>query len=248
MTTDSPAPERLSINQETVRQLPLPEPVDACAELGISGVGLWRAPVREYGVERAAKTVRDAGLTVTTLCRGGFFTAADPAGRATANGFSRPIPSARLTARSRSSIPASTTRTGAASMPDRRSALAGVSAPAPDGGDVVLRELRPASILQLAAWPDTLPQLQAGLSEFLGAAAPPVGQARSDPNLPVAAVAPGRFLIAGAAPDLPARLEAALPSAEGAATARGYVKQQKTVEVQPSERVDVTFTLAPESK
>lgn len=84
MTTDSPAPRRLSINQETVRQLPIPELADACAGLGISGVGLWRAPVQEYGVERAAKTVRDAGLTVTTLCRGGFFTAADPAERAAA--------------------------------------------------------------------------------------------------------------------------------------------------------------------
>ncbi|MET7439573.1 sugar phosphate isomerase/epimerase family protein [Streptomyces sp. NPDC004082] len=59
----------------TVRQLSLPELVDACAQLGVPGVGLWREPVRAYGVEAAAKLVRDAGLTVTTLCRGGFLTA-----------------------------------------------------------------------------------------------------------------------------------------------------------------------------
>ncbi|MEV5969838.1 sugar phosphate isomerase/epimerase family protein [Streptomyces sp. NPDC051921] len=58
----------------TVRQLPLPDLVAHCVRLGIPGVGLWREPVQEYGIEAAAALVRDAGLTVTTLCRGGFFT------------------------------------------------------------------------------------------------------------------------------------------------------------------------------
>lgn len=69
---------RFSINQMTVKQLSLPELVDACLELGVPGVGLWREPVQSYGVEATAKLIRDAGLTVTTLCRGGFFTAIDP--------------------------------------------------------------------------------------------------------------------------------------------------------------------------
>jgi sugar phosphate isomerase/epimerase len=69
---------RFSINQMTVKQLSMPELVSACVELGVPGVGLWREPVQEYGVESAAKLVRDAGLAVTTLCRGGFFTAIDP--------------------------------------------------------------------------------------------------------------------------------------------------------------------------
>ncbi|WP_445524463.1 sugar phosphate isomerase/epimerase family protein [Streptomyces cyslabdanicus] len=76
--------ERFSINQMTVRQLSLPELVDSCLELGVPGVGLWREPVRKYGVEAAARLVRDAGLTVTTLCRGGFLTALDPGERAKA--------------------------------------------------------------------------------------------------------------------------------------------------------------------
>ncbi|MGQ4431489.1 sugar phosphate isomerase/epimerase family protein [Streptomyces sp. SAS_260] len=79
-----PGLSRFSINQMTVKQLGLPELVDTCLELGVPAVGLWREPVQSYGVEAAAKLVRDAGLTVTTLCRGGFLTALDPAERARA--------------------------------------------------------------------------------------------------------------------------------------------------------------------
>ncbi len=75
---------RFSINQMTVKQLSMPELVDACLELGVPGVGLWREPVRSYGVEASAKLVREAGLAVTTLCRGGFLTAIDPDERAAA--------------------------------------------------------------------------------------------------------------------------------------------------------------------
>ncbi|WP_307544758.1 sugar phosphate isomerase/epimerase [Streptomyces sp. V3I8] len=68
----------------TVKQLSMPELADACLEFGVPAVGLWREPVQTYGLEATAKLVRDAGLTVTTLCRGGFLTAIDPAGRAAA--------------------------------------------------------------------------------------------------------------------------------------------------------------------
>ncbi|MDX3383494.1 sugar phosphate isomerase/epimerase [Streptomyces niveiscabiei] len=75
---------RFSINQMTVKQLSMPELVADCVKLGIPGVGLWRDPVQTYGLDATAKLVRDAGLTVTTLCRGGFFTAIDPTERAAA--------------------------------------------------------------------------------------------------------------------------------------------------------------------
>ncbi|MER5340230.1 sugar phosphate isomerase/epimerase family protein [Streptomyces mirabilis] len=75
---------RFSINQMTVKQLSMPELVESCLELGIPGVGLWREPVQLYGLDATAKLVRDAGLAVTTLCRGGFFTAIDPRERARA--------------------------------------------------------------------------------------------------------------------------------------------------------------------
>lgn len=75
---------RLSLNQETIKQWSLPELTEGCVKAGVGMVGLWRAPVQEYGVERTARLLADAGLTVTSLCRGGFFTALDPAERARA--------------------------------------------------------------------------------------------------------------------------------------------------------------------
>ncbi len=65
---------RFSFNQATAQHWPLPEVVAGCVDAGVPGVGLWREPVAAYGLTRAAKLVRDAGLTVTSLCRGGFFT------------------------------------------------------------------------------------------------------------------------------------------------------------------------------
>ncbi|GAA3578638.1 sugar phosphate isomerase/epimerase family protein [Streptomyces osmaniensis] len=75
---------RFSINQMTVKQLSMPELVQECGRLGIGSVGLWREPVQSYGLEATAELVRDAGLTVTTLCRGGFLTAIEPGERAKA--------------------------------------------------------------------------------------------------------------------------------------------------------------------
>ncbi|MGP3975380.1 sugar phosphate isomerase/epimerase family protein [Streptomyces sp. 8N114] len=72
---------RFSVNQETVRQLSLPELARQTAELGIGGVGLWRDPVRAYGPAAAARLMRQHGLAVTSLCRGGFFTAREPGAR-----------------------------------------------------------------------------------------------------------------------------------------------------------------------
>ncbi|WP_330238824.1 sugar phosphate isomerase/epimerase family protein [Streptomyces sp. NBC_00525] len=72
---------RLSLNQETIKQWSLPELAAGCAKAGVDKVGLWRAPVQAYGVEATARLLSDHGLSVTSLCRGGFLTAADPAGR-----------------------------------------------------------------------------------------------------------------------------------------------------------------------
>ncbi|WP_442933283.1 sugar phosphate isomerase/epimerase family protein [Micromonospora psammae] len=68
---------RFSFNQATAKHWPLDEVVAGCAAAGVPGIGLWREPVQEYGLARAARLVRDAGLTVTSLCRGGFFTDGD---------------------------------------------------------------------------------------------------------------------------------------------------------------------------
>ncbi|MEU5947617.1 sugar phosphate isomerase/epimerase family protein [Micromonospora sp. NPDC047465] len=65
--------KRFALNSATTKRWPLPDLVAGCVDAGVSGVGLWREDLAAYGVEPAAALVRDAGLTVTSLCRGGFF-------------------------------------------------------------------------------------------------------------------------------------------------------------------------------
>ncbi|MGW2374463.1 sugar phosphate isomerase/epimerase family protein [Kitasatospora sp. NPDC001683] len=72
---------KLSLNQITTKHWSLPEAVQGCVDAGIPAIGLWRDKVAETGVATAAKLVRDAGLAVSTLCRGGFLTAQGPEGR-----------------------------------------------------------------------------------------------------------------------------------------------------------------------
>lgn len=64
---------RFSFNQATARGWPIPDLVAACTARGVPGVGLWREEVAEFGLAVTAALVRDAGLPVTSLCRGGFF-------------------------------------------------------------------------------------------------------------------------------------------------------------------------------
>ena len=76
--------QRLSLNQATVKYLSLAEAVALCARHEIPAIGLWRDRVAEAGLAEAAAAVRAAGLQVSSLCRGGFFTRAapeDPDGR-----------------------------------------------------------------------------------------------------------------------------------------------------------------------
>ncbi len=72
---------RLSLNQKTVERWSVPELVAGCVAAGVPAVGLWREPVQAVGVERAATLVREAGLRVSSLCRGGFLTAPGPVAR-----------------------------------------------------------------------------------------------------------------------------------------------------------------------
>jgi sugar phosphate isomerase/epimerase len=74
----------LSLNQATVRTLTAPEAIELCVRHDIPAIGLWRDAVADFGLTRTAATVRAAGVHVSSLCRGGFFTCADPAGRAAA--------------------------------------------------------------------------------------------------------------------------------------------------------------------
>ena len=68
-------PERLSLNTATVReQWTLAECIEGCQRHGFGGIAPWRDKLQEMGVSKAAKAIGAAGLSVSGLCRGGWFT------------------------------------------------------------------------------------------------------------------------------------------------------------------------------
>jgi sugar phosphate isomerase/epimerase len=73
---------RLSFNQATAERASLVDVIESCARHGIPGISIWRHKLAETGVERAAKQLRDAGLWVSSVCRGGMFPALTAAERA----------------------------------------------------------------------------------------------------------------------------------------------------------------------
>ncbi|MEO5764246.1 MAG: sugar phosphate isomerase/epimerase family protein [Casimicrobiaceae bacterium] len=74
----APDPALLSLNTATVRaQWKLAEIIDGCARHGIRGISPWRDQVAAAGLSETATRIRDAGLVVTGLCRGGMFPAVE---------------------------------------------------------------------------------------------------------------------------------------------------------------------------
>jgi sugar phosphate isomerase/epimerase len=65
----------LSLNTATVRkQGDLAQIVEACARHGIRAIDPWRDQIAAFGLDRAVRAVRDAGLELSGYCRGGMFT------------------------------------------------------------------------------------------------------------------------------------------------------------------------------
>ena len=62
---------RLSLNLMTVDHWSLREAVERCAAAGITTVAPWRHQLKRD----SARIIREANLKVSSLCRGGFFTA-----------------------------------------------------------------------------------------------------------------------------------------------------------------------------
>ena len=65
----------LAINLATIRQqYDLRGAAEACARHGIGWVAPWRDQLAATGLDEAARILKDNGLRVTGLCRGGMFT------------------------------------------------------------------------------------------------------------------------------------------------------------------------------
>ena len=86
MSDVGPATElsRLSLNTATTKAWTVRQAVDGAVRAGLGAIGLWRDRVQQTGVDTSARIVADSGLRVSSLCRGGFLTAADDAGIAAA--------------------------------------------------------------------------------------------------------------------------------------------------------------------
>ncbi|QDL94641.1 sugar phosphate isomerase/epimerase (plasmid) [Paroceanicella profunda] len=67
---------QLSLNTATVsRQWNLAQCVEGCLRHGFGGISPWRDKLQEAGVAEGARLIRQSGLGVSGLCRGGWYTA-----------------------------------------------------------------------------------------------------------------------------------------------------------------------------
>jgi sugar phosphate isomerase/epimerase len=72
---------RCAIHTITTKSWSLATAVDKYRAAGIGGVTVWRQALEGTTAKDAGAMIRDAGLRVPALCRGGFFPAKDAAGR-----------------------------------------------------------------------------------------------------------------------------------------------------------------------
>ena len=75
---------RLCVHTMTTKPLSLRQAIDAYTKAGIPGITVWRNVFGEGGAAQAGRMLRESGLKVVSLCRGGFFPSAMAQGRQTA--------------------------------------------------------------------------------------------------------------------------------------------------------------------
>lgn len=74
----SPSLDRLSLNQITTEKWSLIEAAEGCVRANVPYLAVWRHKLADIGLQKAKAVLRDTGLRVSSLCRGGMFPAADP--------------------------------------------------------------------------------------------------------------------------------------------------------------------------
>jgi sugar phosphate isomerase/epimerase len=81
MTERPPDLEHLCLHTITTRPWSLEDAVPRYAAAGVKGISVWREALNGRSPGSAGKLIRDSGLTVVSLVRGGFFAAAEKARR-----------------------------------------------------------------------------------------------------------------------------------------------------------------------
>lgn len=66
---------RLSLNQMTTANWSVAQAVEGCVRHGIPSIALWRHKIQETGLDTSVRLVKEAGLHVSSVCRGGMFPA-----------------------------------------------------------------------------------------------------------------------------------------------------------------------------
>lgn len=77
---------KLCVHTITTKPLPMDQVLELYPKYGIAGITVWRQALEGRDVAKTGKQLRDAGMSIVSLCRGGFFPAADEAGRKKAVG------------------------------------------------------------------------------------------------------------------------------------------------------------------
>ena len=72
---------RLCLHSITTKPWTLEEAITQYQKAEIPAITVWRQHLMPHGPEEAGKMLRDSGLEVVSLCRGGFFCATSAAGR-----------------------------------------------------------------------------------------------------------------------------------------------------------------------
>jgi sugar phosphate isomerase/epimerase len=72
---------RLAIHTQTNKPWTLEQCIRGYTAAGVKGISVWRHVLEPMGAPQAGKMLRDAGMSVPALVRGGFFVAPDTKGR-----------------------------------------------------------------------------------------------------------------------------------------------------------------------
>lgn len=65
--------KRLCIHTITTKPWSLAQSCEHYAKAGVAGITVWRDALAAAGLAQGARLLRDSGMSVTSLCRGGFF-------------------------------------------------------------------------------------------------------------------------------------------------------------------------------
>ena len=86
MTAATPLPDlsRLCIHTITTKPWAIETAAAKYAAAGVKGITVWRDSLAGRDIARTGRLLRDLGLSVVSLCRGGFFPALTPGDRAKA--------------------------------------------------------------------------------------------------------------------------------------------------------------------